>query len=138
MIRLIRLILALVGLIVIVAFAIANRAPVEVSFAPLPFVVELPVYGVLLLGLVIGGLLGGQSLARDIELQPSSVKRHPANRQPAMRSVSAFHRASECSDVRSSSCCINCLLLNPLSIALLRFSNAWSACPSRAWAQAML
>ena len=32
MIRLVRLILALVGLIVIVAFAIANRAPVEVSF----------------------------------------------------------------------------------------------------------
>jgi uncharacterized integral membrane protein len=61
MIRLIRLILALVGLIVIVAFAIANRATVEVSFAPLPFVVELPIYGVLLLGLVIGGLLGGSA-----------------------------------------------------------------------------
>jgi lipopolysaccharide assembly protein A len=59
MIRLIRTILALAGLIVIVAFAIANRAPVDVSFAPLPAVVELPVYGVFLIGLVIGGLLGG-------------------------------------------------------------------------------
>jgi uncharacterized integral membrane protein len=59
MVKLIRLILALVGLVVVVAFAIANRAPVEVSFAPLPYLVELPVYGVLLLGLVIGGLLGG-------------------------------------------------------------------------------
>jgi lipopolysaccharide assembly protein A len=59
MIRLIRTILALVGLIVIVAFAIANRTPVEVSFAPLPIALELPVYGVFLIGLVIGGLLGG-------------------------------------------------------------------------------
>jgi uncharacterized integral membrane protein len=59
MIRLIRTILALVGLIVIVAFAIANRAPVDVSFAPLPIALELPVYGVFLIGLVIGGLLGG-------------------------------------------------------------------------------
>jgi uncharacterized integral membrane protein len=59
MIRLIRTILALIGLIVIVAFAIANRTPVDVSFAPLPIALELPVYGVFLIGLVIGGLLGG-------------------------------------------------------------------------------
>jgi uncharacterized integral membrane protein len=59
MIRLIRTILALVGLIVIVAFAIANRTPVDVSFAPFPIVLELPVYGVFLIGLVVGGLLGG-------------------------------------------------------------------------------
>jgi uncharacterized integral membrane protein len=59
MIRLIRTILALVGLIVIVAFAIANRTPVDVSLAPLPIALELPVYGVFLIGLVVGGLLGG-------------------------------------------------------------------------------
>lgn len=59
MIRLIRTILALVGLIVIVAFAIANRTPVDVSFAPFPIALELPVYGVFLIGLVVGGLLGG-------------------------------------------------------------------------------
>jgi hypothetical protein len=40
MIRLIRTILALIGLIVIVAFAIANRTPVDVSFAPLPIALE--------------------------------------------------------------------------------------------------
>ena len=59
MTRLIRLVLGLVGLVVIVAFAIANRTPVEVSFAPFPVLLELPVYGVFLFGLVLGGLLGG-------------------------------------------------------------------------------
>ena len=59
MIKALRILLALLGLIVIVAFAIANRTPVEVSFAPLPIVIELLVYGVFLLGLVLGGLLGG-------------------------------------------------------------------------------
>jgi uncharacterized integral membrane protein len=59
MIKALRILLGLVGLIVIVSFAIANRTPVEVSFAPLPIVIELPVYGVFLLGLVLGGLLGG-------------------------------------------------------------------------------
>ena len=59
MIKFLRIVLALAGLIVIVAFAVANRTPVDVSFAPLPIVIELPVYGVFLLGLVLGGLLGG-------------------------------------------------------------------------------
>ena len=58
MTRLVRLVLGLAGLVVIVAFAIANRTPVEVSLAPLPIALELPVYGVFLLGLVVGGLLG--------------------------------------------------------------------------------
>jgi uncharacterized integral membrane protein len=59
MIKFLRIVLGLAGLIVIVAFAIANRTPVDVSFAPLPIVIELPVYGVFLMGLVLGGLLGG-------------------------------------------------------------------------------
>ena len=59
MTRLLRLVLGLAGLVVIVAFAIANRTPVEVSFAPFPVLLELPVYGVFLLGLVLGGLIGG-------------------------------------------------------------------------------
>ena len=59
MIKLLRILVGLVGLIVVVAFAVANRTPVEVSLAPLPIMIELPVYGVFLLGLVLGGLLGG-------------------------------------------------------------------------------
>jgi uncharacterized integral membrane protein len=62
MIKALRVLVGLFGLLVIVAFAIANRAPVEVSFAPLPIVIELPVYGVFLLGLVMGGLLGGAAV----------------------------------------------------------------------------
>jgi uncharacterized integral membrane protein len=59
MIRFVRLLLGLIVLIVIMTFAIANRAPVEVSFAPLPIMIELPVYGVFLLGMVLGAFLGG-------------------------------------------------------------------------------
>ncbi|MGH6900339.1 MAG: lipopolysaccharide assembly protein LapA domain-containing protein [Geminicoccaceae bacterium] len=59
MTRLVRLVLGLAGLVVIVAFAIANRTPVDVSFAPFPVLLELPVYGVFLLGLVLGALIGG-------------------------------------------------------------------------------
>ena len=61
MTRLVRLVLGLAGLVVIVAFAIANRTPVDVSFAPFPVVLELPVYGVFLFGLVLGGVLGGSA-----------------------------------------------------------------------------
>lgn len=59
MIRLLRLLLGLVALVIIMAFAIANRTPTLVSFAPLPIEVELPLYGVFLFGLVLGVLVGG-------------------------------------------------------------------------------
>jgi lipopolysaccharide assembly protein A len=62
MTKLLRTLLALAALIAIVAFAVANRTPVPVSFAPLPVLIELPVYGVFLLGLVLGGLVGGLAL----------------------------------------------------------------------------
>ena len=62
MIKTLRILLGLVGLVVVVAFAVANRMPVAVSLAPLPIVLELPVYSVFLLGLVLGGLLGGIAL----------------------------------------------------------------------------
>jgi uncharacterized integral membrane protein len=59
MVRILRLLLGLVALIVIVAFAVANRTPVDVSFAPLPLTIELPLYGAFLLGLIVGVLVGG-------------------------------------------------------------------------------
>ena len=59
MLRLVRLLLAVLAAVVIVGFAVANRVPVPVSFAPFPIVIELPVYGVFLFGLVIGVLVGG-------------------------------------------------------------------------------
>ena len=58
MVRFLRLLLGVAALIVIIAFAIANRMPVPVGLVPLPGTIELPVYGVFLLGLVIGVLVG--------------------------------------------------------------------------------
>jgi uncharacterized integral membrane protein len=59
MMRILRLLIGLLAVIAIVAFAVANRTPVEVSFAPLPLAMELPLYGVFLAGLVLGVLIGG-------------------------------------------------------------------------------
>jgi lipopolysaccharide assembly protein A len=62
MARTLRLLLGLAALIVIVAFAIANRTPIDVSFAPLPGTIELPLYGVFLIGLIVGVLVGGVAI----------------------------------------------------------------------------
>ena len=59
MARIVRLLLGLVALIVIVAFAVANRQPVDISFAPFPITLELPLYGAFLFGLIVGVLVGG-------------------------------------------------------------------------------
>jgi uncharacterized integral membrane protein len=59
MAKLLRLIIGIVALVIIIGFAIANRSVVKVGLAPLPSTIELPVYGVFLLGLVVGVLVGG-------------------------------------------------------------------------------
>lgn len=59
MMRILRLVLGLLALIVIMVFAIANRTVAPVSLFPFPIMVELPVYGIFLLGLAVGLLVGG-------------------------------------------------------------------------------
>ena len=59
MIKLIRILLAVDVGVAIIVFAIANRGPVDVSFAPFPGSVEVPLYGVALLFLFLGVLAGG-------------------------------------------------------------------------------
>lgn len=59
MTKLLRLIIGIVALVLVIAFAIANRGVVQVGLAPFPTTIELPVYGIFLLGLVIGVLVGG-------------------------------------------------------------------------------
>lgn len=49
--------LVLAGLAVV--FAIANHGSVAVSLSPLPFVVEMPLYLLLLLALAVGAIIGG-------------------------------------------------------------------------------
>jgi uncharacterized integral membrane protein len=58
MLKLLRTLLALVGAALIVTFSVANRGPVEISFWPLPFTNTLPLYAVLLMGVVLGIVLG--------------------------------------------------------------------------------
>jgi uncharacterized integral membrane protein len=63
MAKLLRSLLAIVGLIVIVTFSVANRGIIDVNFFPLPLpIVELPVYAVFLIGIFLGAILGGLSL----------------------------------------------------------------------------
>ncbi len=57
MIRLLRALVALAVFVLVVTFSVANRDPVAVSFWPTPVVLDLPVYGVLLVGLGLGALL---------------------------------------------------------------------------------
>lgn len=59
MIKLFRMVLALLGVILIVMLAVDNREPVQLVFWPLPFSYQVPLYWVFLLGLFAGALLGG-------------------------------------------------------------------------------
>lgn len=62
MIKLLRLLLGLVGLVLIVMLAVDNRQVINLNFWPLPFSYEMPLYAVFLLGLFAGALLGGTAL----------------------------------------------------------------------------
>jgi uncharacterized integral membrane protein len=115
MTKFLRTLLAIAALLVIVAFAVANRTPVPVSFAPLPILIELPVYGVLLLGLVLGGLIGGlalwlsgipqrlqarrmrrkvSALENQVEVLQKREQRARAESQPAQRDMIAAGTSS--------------------------------------------
>lgn len=59
MIGLLRGLLAILGAVVLVAFAVGNRGLVSVSLWPTPFALELPLWVVLMLGLFVGAVLGG-------------------------------------------------------------------------------
>ena len=62
MLKLIRALLFLVGLVLIVMLAIDNRGHVDVVFWPLPYSINVPLYWVFLFGLASGVLLGGLSV----------------------------------------------------------------------------
>lgn len=58
MMRLLRLLLALVGLFVLVLLAVSNRGLVTLSFYPLPFTYETYIFAVFFTGLVLGAVIG--------------------------------------------------------------------------------
>jgi uncharacterized integral membrane protein len=61
MTKLLRVLLALVGVVLIVMLAVDNRGIVELVFWPLPFRYHMPLYAVFLVGLFAGALLGGMA-----------------------------------------------------------------------------
>ena len=59
MLRLIRILLAVVVGVALIVFAIVNREPVEVSFAPFPASIDAPLFAVALVFLFLGVIAGG-------------------------------------------------------------------------------
>lgn len=59
MLKLIRIILALVGLVVIVFLSIDNRQIVDFGLWPLPYAYQVPLYWIILGSLAVGVILGG-------------------------------------------------------------------------------
>jgi uncharacterized integral membrane protein len=62
MLKLIRVLLALVGAVLIIVLSVDNRQDVPVVFWPLPFSLEVPLYWVLLFGLCLGAIMGGLAM----------------------------------------------------------------------------
>ncbi|MCP4330404.1 MAG: LapA family protein [Alphaproteobacteria bacterium] len=56
--KLIIWIIAAIVTLAVTAFAVSNRAPVEVDFWPLPYAAILPLFAVLLVAVVLGFLFG--------------------------------------------------------------------------------
>lgn len=59
MIKIFRLLLGLIGLVVIVSFAVSNRQNVEMTLWPLPNTLTVQLFWVFMFGLVVGAVLGG-------------------------------------------------------------------------------
>ena len=57
--KIIRWTAALLALVIVVAFAVANRETVTVRFDPLPFLVDIPLYVLALGALGVGFFVGG-------------------------------------------------------------------------------
>jgi uncharacterized integral membrane protein len=74
MIKLLRLLLALFGVIFIVMLAVDNPGMVEIVLWPLPFSYSMPLYAVFLLGLAAGALLGGLALWLSSQAKRSEAR----------------------------------------------------------------
>lgn len=59
MTKIIRLLLGLIGLIVVISFAVSNRETVSMALWPLPETFEVQLFWVFMFGLVVGAVLGG-------------------------------------------------------------------------------
>ncbi|MEM9626378.1 MAG: lipopolysaccharide assembly protein LapA domain-containing protein [Pseudomonadota bacterium] len=59
MTKIFRLLLGLVGLVIIVSFAVSNRQTVDMALWPLPETINVQLFWVFMFGLVVGAILGG-------------------------------------------------------------------------------
>ena len=73
--------LILIAVVLLIPFAVSNRAPVSLGFWPLPFLVALPLYllvlSLLLLGFVIGAAaawLAGRHTRRELRRRRRRVE----------------------------------------------------------------
>jgi len=71
----------LVAVVLLVPFAVSNREPVSLGFWPLPFLVDLPLYLLVLLLLLAGfvtgaaaGWLGGRHTRRELRRRRRRVE----------------------------------------------------------------
>ncbi|GBD42964.1 hypothetical protein HRbin40_00425 [bacterium HR40] len=100
MLRILRLLAAGSGLLLIVLFAIGNRAPVDVAFWPTPLVVDLPLYGVFLMGLLLGALVtaaiaGFELLRLRLDYRRLARRLHGYEYQARLREAAAEDAALE-------------------------------------------
>ena len=59
MAKILRALLGLIGLVIIVSFAVSNRQTVDMALWPLPETLNVQLFWVFLFGLVVGAVLGG-------------------------------------------------------------------------------
>src|SRR4051812_7607316 len=93
MLKLIRGLLFLVGLVILVVLSIDNRGPVDLSFWPLPYATRLPLFAIFLIALAVGAVLGGlaswlarlpeRAEARRLRRQVEAVEEQDRRRRAA-------------------------------------------------------
>ena len=90
--RILGWIVAAVAALILVAFSVANRGGITVSFAPLPFTLDVPVFAVGLAALAVGLLAG--ALAKMVVANPQRrVARERLHRIKALEREVADLRA---------------------------------------------
>ena len=97
--KILRSALAIIGLVVIVTFAIGNRHAVDISFWPLPFATAFPAYGLLLVGMGLGVFLGAMATwlsghsrrvaYRDLRQRLTGLEYHERQRRAAEDAAAA-------------------------------------------------
>ncbi|SLN22408.1 lipopolysaccharide assembly protein LapA domain-containing protein [Oceanibacterium hippocampi] len=108
--KLVTIVVVLPVAIVAAAFAIANRAAVTVSLDPLPYMLELPLYYVLLGGVLLGLLIAGpafwlsafrakltakrrQAAIERLETEVTRLREEQARREAAAKAVRAAEQS---------------------------------------------